>query len=145
MPLTQTDIAGCHLDQFVIVDIGNRLLEPEPARPRPIWNVIRWPLKYGVVVFCVIIVTGCLFYAPRGVGCGMVEIEQTGRLLDAEGRPLVGAWVLAAWLLSGNSGGFWTFALVWAIVLHTSFVLWGIIAMAQAMLDRMPYFPRRWL
>jgi len=61
------------------------------------------------------------------------------------GAVLIGSGVLAAWLLSGNSGGFWTFALVWAIVLHTSFVLWGIIAMAQAMSDRMPYFPRRWL
>ena len=61
------------------------------------------------------------------------------------GAVLIGSGVLAAWLLSGNSGGFWTFALVWAIVLHTSFVLWGIISMAQAMSDRMPYFPRRWL
>jgi hypothetical protein len=58
---------------------------------------------------------------------------------------LIGSGLALAWFMSGNTGGFWTFALVWAIVLHTSFVLWGIIAMAQAMSDRMPYFPKRWL
>jgi uncharacterized membrane-anchored protein YitT (DUF2179 family) len=61
------------------------------------------------------------------------------------GAVLIGSGLALAWFMSGNTGGFWTFALVWAIVLHTSFVLWGIIAMAQAMSDRMPYFPKRWL
>tara|TARA_R110000823_G_scaffold230255_5_gene357165 strand:- start:11481 stop:11804 length:324 start_codon:yes stop_codon:yes gene_type:complete len=49
------------------------------------------------------------------------------------------------WLLYGNTGNFWTGAIVWAIVLHTSFVLWGMIALAQAIGDKPPYFPRRFL
>ncbi|WP_417567592.1 hypothetical protein [Marinobacter sp.] len=53
--------------------------------------------------------------------------------------------VAVFWLLFGNTGNFWTGAIVWAIVLHTSFVLWGIISLAQAVSDKPPYFPRRFL
>jgi hypothetical protein len=61
------------------------------------------------------------------------------------GFVLISSGVGAGWVLFGNTGNFWTLALVWAIVLHTGFVLWGIIALAQAMSDKKPYFPARWL
>ncbi len=51
----------------------------------------------------------------------------------------------AFWLLFGNTGNFWTVAIVWAIVLHTAFVLWGMIALAQAIGDKPPYFPKRYI
>lgn len=49
------------------------------------------------------------------------------------------------WVAFGNTGNFWTAAIVWVIVLHTSFVLWGIISLARAVNDKPPYFPRRFL
>lgn len=61
------------------------------------------------------------------------------------GAVLISSGVGVAWLALGNTGHFWSFALVWAIVLHTGFVLWGMIAMAQAMADKRPFFPARWL
>ncbi|HLT13742.1 hypothetical protein [Marinobacter sp. SS5-14b] len=61
------------------------------------------------------------------------------------GAVLIGSGVGISWLLFGNTGNFWTFAIVWAIVLHTSFVLWGMVALAQAIGNKPPYFPRRFL
>jgi hypothetical protein len=61
------------------------------------------------------------------------------------GATLIGSGVGIGWVLLGNTGNFWTFALVWATVLHTAFVLWGIVSLAQAMSDKKPYFPARWL
>lgn len=61
------------------------------------------------------------------------------------GAVLISSGVGVAWLALGNTGHFWSFALVWAIVLHTGFVLWGMIALAQAMSDKRPFFPARWL
>jgi hypothetical protein len=66
-------------------------------------------------------------------------------VMSVIGAVLIGSGVGLAWLALGNTGHFWTFALVWAIVLHTGFVLWGMIALAQAMSGRKPYFPARWL
>ncbi|MFO8141043.1 MAG: hypothetical protein R6T87_03970 [Marinobacter sp.] len=61
------------------------------------------------------------------------------------GALLIGSGIGVSWLLFGNTGNFWTMAIVWAIVMHTSFVLWGMVALAQAVGDRPPYFPRRFL
>jgi len=61
------------------------------------------------------------------------------------GAVLIFSGVGVFWLLFGNAGNFWTGAIVWAIVLHTSFVLWGIIALAQAVSDKPPYFPAKFL
>lgn len=61
------------------------------------------------------------------------------------GAALIGGGVAVCWLTFGNTGNFWTSAIVWSIVLHTSFVLWGIISLAQAVSDKPPYFPRRLL
>ncbi|KEF31771.1 hypothetical protein D777_01457 [Marinobacter nitratireducens] len=57
------------------------------------------------------------------------------------GAFLIGSGVALAWLAFGNTGHFWTFALVWAIVLHTGFVLWGVVSLAFAMSDKPPLFP----
>ena len=59
------------------------------------------------------------------------------------GAALIGGGVAVFWLVFGNTGNFWISAIVWSIVLHTSFVLWGMIARAQAIGDKPPYFPRR--
>jgi phosphoglycerol transferase MdoB-like AlkP superfamily enzyme len=61
------------------------------------------------------------------------------------GAVLIFGGVGAFWLAFGHTGNFWTGAIVWAIVLHTSFVLWGMIALAQAIGEKPPYFPRRFL
>lgn len=61
------------------------------------------------------------------------------------GGLLIFSGVGVFWLLFGNTGNFWTFGIVWAIVLHTTFVLWGMISLAQAVSEKPPYFPRRFL
>lgn len=61
------------------------------------------------------------------------------------GAALIFSGVGVFWLLFGNTGNFWTGAIVWAIVMHTSFVLWGMVALAQAIGDKPPYFPQRYL
>jgi hypothetical protein len=66
-------------------------------------------------------------------------------IMSITGAVLIFSGVGVFWLLFGNTGNFWTGAIVWAIVLHTSFVLWGIISLAQAVSDKPPYFPRRFL
>ncbi|GGE54465.1 hypothetical protein GCM10011533_03720 [Streptosporangium jomthongense] len=58
---------------------------------------------------------------------------------------LISSGVAIGWMLFGDAGYFWTFALVWAITLHTGFVLWGMISLAQAMSDKRPLFPAKWL
>lgn len=58
------------------------------------------------------------------------------------GAVLIGSGVGISWVMFGNTGNFWTFAIVWAIVLHTSFVLWGMVALAQAIGNKPPYFPK---
>tara|TARA_R110002111_G_scaffold38949_3_gene73894 strand:+ start:5195 stop:5506 length:312 start_codon:yes stop_codon:yes gene_type:complete len=60
------------------------------------------------------------------------------------GFVLISSGVAISWMFFGDVGHFGTFALVWAIALHTGFVLWGIISLAQAMSEKMPYFPTRW-
>ncbi|MGF2733929.1 hypothetical protein [Marinobacter sp. DUT-1] len=66
-------------------------------------------------------------------------------IMSVVGAVLISSGVGVAWLALGNTGHFWTFSLVWAIVLHTGFVLWGMVALAQAMADKKPLFPKRWL
>jgi len=66
-------------------------------------------------------------------------------VMSVVGALLISSGVGVAWLTLGNTGHFWSFALVWAIVLHTGFVLWGMVALAQAMADKKPLFPKRWL
>jgi len=61
------------------------------------------------------------------------------------GFVLISSGVALSWMFFGDVGHFGTFALVWAIALHTGFVLWGIISLAQAMSEKMPYFPAKWL
>ena len=61
------------------------------------------------------------------------------------GFTLISSGVAISWMFFGDVGHFGTFALVWAIALHTGFVLWGIISLAQAMSEKMPYFPAKWL
>lgn len=61
------------------------------------------------------------------------------------GAVLIFSGVGVFWLLFGNTGNFWTGAIVWTIVLHTSFVLWGMVSLAQAVSEKPPYFPRQFL
>lgn len=69
---------------------------------------------------------------------------RAGVCMSVLGAFLIGSGVGVSWLLYGNTGSFWTIAIVWAIVLHTSFVLWGMISLAQAVGKKPPYFPRKW-
>ncbi|MGO1503288.1 MAG: hypothetical protein ACTHWH_18620 [Marinobacter sp.] len=61
------------------------------------------------------------------------------------GFTLISSGVAVGWMFFGDVGHFGTFALVWAIALHTGFVLWGMVSLAQAMSEKMPYFPAKWL
>jgi len=70
---------------------------------------------------------------------------RAGVYMSVLGAILISSGVVVSWLVYGNTGNFWTWAIVWAIVLHTSFVLWGMIALAQAIGGKLPYFPRRLL
>jgi uncharacterized membrane protein len=68
---------------------------------------------------------------------------RAGACMSVLGAFLIISGVAVAWAVYGNTGNFWTVAIVWAIVLHTSFVLWGMIALAQAIGGKRPYFPKR--
>lgn len=57
----------------------------------------------------------------------------------------ISSGVLFSWTFFTDVGHFGTFALVWAIALHTGFVLWGMVSLAQAMSDKRPVFPAKWL
>jgi TM2 domain-containing membrane protein YozV len=58
---------------------------------------------------------------------------------------LISSGVAVCWFIYGNTGLFWTYAIVWAVVLHTSFVLWGMISLAQAIGNKPPTFPKKLL
>ncbi len=70
---------------------------------------------------------------------------KAGVYMSVLGAFLISSGIGICWLLFGNTGNFWTFAIVWAVILHTSFVLWGMISLAQAIGGKSPYFPRRLL
>ncbi|GGC60922.1 hypothetical protein [Marinobacter halophilus] len=70
---------------------------------------------------------------------------RAGVYMSILGALLISSGVAISWLAFGNTGNFWSFAIVWAIVMHTSFVLWGMVSLAQAIGDKPPYFPRRLL
>src|SRR5690554_2161918 len=61
------------------------------------------------------------------------------------GFTLISSGIAISWVLFDDVGHFGTFAIVWAIALHTGFVLWGMISLAQAMSGKMPVFPEKWL
>jgi hypothetical protein len=61
------------------------------------------------------------------------------------GFVLISSGVAISWMFFADVGHFGTFALVWAIALHTGFVLWGMVSLAQAMSDKKPLFPARLL
>lgn len=61
------------------------------------------------------------------------------------GFVLISSGVAFSWMFFADVGHFGTFALVWAIALHTGFVLWGMVSLAQAMSDKKPLFPAKWL
>ncbi|MDO6443037.1 MULTISPECIES: hypothetical protein [unclassified Marinobacter] len=61
------------------------------------------------------------------------------------GFVLISSGIALSWIFFSDVGYFGTFALVWAIALHTGFVLWGMVSLAQAMSDKKPLFPAKWL
>jgi hypothetical protein len=44
------------------------------------------------------------------------------------------------YLLMGDSAQVWPMVIVYFTIMHTSFVLWGMVNLAQAMSSRLPYF-----
>ena len=68
-----------------------------------------------------------------------IRSEQAPALRRAHTRAALYMSIIGAAVIFSGVGVFW------AIVLHTSFVLWGMIALAQAIGDKPPYFPRRFL
>ena len=68
---------------------------------------------------------------------------KAGVYMSVLGAFLISSGIGICWLLFGNTGNFWTLAIVWAVVLHTSFVLWGMVSLAQAIGKKPPYFPKK--
>lgn len=71
--------------------------------------------------------------------------SRAGVFMSVLGALSISSVVLLCWLVFGNTGLFWVYAITCAIVLHTSFVLWGMISLAQAIGHKAPYFPQRFL
>ncbi|WP_372964481.1 hypothetical protein [Marinobacter sp.] len=120
---------------------GSRKREaPGPITP-VIWyllNLLALPVIGFVVLLTLAMKSGDASPLRRAHSKAAVYMSILGALL-------IGSGVGISWFMFGNTGNFWTFAIVWAIVLHTSFVLWGMIALAQAIGNKPPYFPRRLL
>jgi hypothetical protein len=61
-------------------------------------------------------------------------------LLSLVGGLAVAGGCTSIYLLMGNSPQAWPMIIVYFTIMHTSFVLWGMVNLAQAMSSRLPYF-----
>jgi hypothetical protein len=61
-------------------------------------------------------------------------------LLSLVGGLAVAGGCSSIYLLMGNSPQTWPMIIVYFTIMHTSFVLWGMVNLAQAMSSRLPYF-----
>lgn len=120
---------------------GSRKTEEPGAMAPVIWyllNLLALPIIGFVVLVVIAVKSGEAGELRRAHSKAAVYMSILGAVLISSGIGI-------CWLTLGNTGLFWTYAIVWAVVLHTSFVLWGMIALAQAIGHKRPYFPRRWL
>ena len=120
---------------------GSPKTEPPGAIAPVIWyllNLLALPIIGFVVLLTIAMKSGDAHALRRGHSKAAVYMSILGAMLISSG-------VAVCWLIYGNTGLFWTYAIVWAVVLHTSFVLWGMIALAQAIGNKPPMFPRRLL
>jgi len=106
-----------------------------------IWYLLNL-LAIPVVGFAVLL---WLFVRSSGVNGLRRAHTRAALFMSLIGFTLISSGIVTGWVLFGDAGHFLTFALVWAIALHTGFVLWGIVSLAQAMSDKKPLFPAKWL
>lgn len=106
-----------------------------------VWYLLNL-LATPVIGFCVL-----LWMTVTGTGTNELRRAHTRAALYMSliGFTLISTGIALSWLFVGDMGYFWTIALVWAIAVHTGFVLWGMISLAQAISDKRPLFPARWL
>lgn len=117
---------------------GNQGAEREGAIAPAVWyllNLLALPIIGFVVVLWIALTTDESQPLRKAH-------SRAGAIMSVTGAVLISSGVTLCWLIFGFTGMFWTYAIVWAIVLHTSFVLWGMIALAQAIGGKPPYFPR---
>ncbi|MEH6560153.1 MAG: hypothetical protein V7713_01860 [Marinobacter sp.] len=106
-----------------------------------IWYLLNL-LAMPVIGFAVLL---WLFFSSSGANELRRAHAHAAMIMSLIGFTLISSGVAIGWVFFGDMGHFWTFALVWAIALHTGFVLWGMVSLAQAMSEKMPYFPAKWL
>lgn len=120
---------------------GERTQTEHGAMVPVIWYLLNL-LLIPVLGFAVL-----LWMFAGSAGCNRLRRAhiRAATFMSVIGAVLITSGVILAWFLFGSTGYFWSFALVWVIVLHTGFVLWGILALARAMADKPPFFPSRFL
>ncbi|MBN7770827.1 hypothetical protein KUV44_06040 [Marinobacter daepoensis] len=121
---------------------SDSLKTKEPGAMAPvIWYLLNL-LALPIIGFLVLLVIAM----KSGEASELRRVHsKAGVYMSILGAVLISSGVAICWFVYGNTGLFWTYAIVWAVVLHTSFVLWGMIALAQAIGNKPPYFPRRLL
>ena len=120
---------------------GSPKTEPPGAIAPVIWyllNLLALPIIGFVVLLTIAMKSGDAHALRRAHSKAAVYMSILGAMLISSG-------VAVCWFIYGNTGLFWTYAIVWVVVLHTSFVLWGMISLAQAIGNKPPMFPRRLL
>lgn len=106
-----------------------------------IWYLVNL-LAMPVIGFLILL---WMFMGSSGVNELRRAHTRAALYMSLIGFTLISSGVAIGWMFFADVGHFGTFALVWAIALHTGFVLWGMISLAQAMSDKRPIFPAKWL
>lgn len=106
-----------------------------------IWYLVNL-LVMPVIGFVVLL---WMFIGSSGVNELRRAHTRAALYMSLIGFVLISSGVAVSWVFFADLGHFGTFALVWAIALHTGFVLWGMVSLAQAMSEKRPYFPAKWL
>jgi len=106
-----------------------------------IWYLVNL-LAMPVIGFVILL---WMFMGSSGVNELRRAHTRAALYMSLIGVTLISSGVAIGWIFFADVGHFGTFALVWAIALHTGFVLWGMVSLAQAMSEKMPYFPVKWL
>lgn len=109
---------------------------PKPVQPA-IWYLVNL-LLLPLIGFAVLLV---LYFKSASADAIYRAHAKAAVYMSVIGAVLIGGVVGALYGIYGNSGEFWSMGLVWAIVLHTSFVLWGMVSLARAMNHQPPDFP----
>ncbi|MFE8070374.1 hypothetical protein QQM79_04890 [Marinobacteraceae bacterium S3BR75-40.1] len=110
--------------------------------PSPVTPVIWYLINLLMLPFIGFAVVAWLYFRSGGASSVYRAHAQATLYMSLLGAIFIftGEGILLT--LFGNTGHFWSWGIVWAIVLHTAFVLWGLLALARALNRQPPDFPR---